>query len=70
LIAGLTLRPNDRGAAAFLIGTRYKSLQLYYSYDLSFSRFQQYTGGSHEISVSYAFSRKSRVDTPVEEPRQ
>jgi type IX secretion system PorP/SprF family membrane protein len=70
LIAGLTLRPNDRGAAAFLIGTRYKSLQLYYSYDLSFSRFQQYTGGSHEISVSYAFSRKPRVDTPVEEPRQ
>jgi type IX secretion system PorP/SprF family membrane protein len=61
LIAGVTFRPNDKGAAAFMIGTKYKQFQLYYTYDLSFSKFQQYNGGSHELSISYSFARRKNM---------
>lgn len=66
LIAGFTFRPSDKGAAAFMIGTKYKQFQLFYTYDLSFSKFQQYNGGSHEVSVAYSIARKSKE--PVIEP--
>lgn len=65
LIAGLTFRPSTRGAAAFLIGTKYKQFQLLYSYDLSFSKFQEYNGGSHELSVVYAIPRKVKAAAPA-----
>jgi type IX secretion system PorP/SprF family membrane protein len=71
LIAAFTFRPSDKGAAAFMIGTKYKQFQLFYTYDLSFSKFQQYNGGSHELSVSYAFARKNKVTaTPDTAPAQ
>jgi len=59
LIAGLTFRPNSQGSAVFLIGTKYKQFQFFYSYDVAFSNFQQYNGGSHEISVACSLARKS-----------
>lgn len=61
LIAGVILRPSTGGSSALLIGTKWKnSLQLMYSYDLSFQRFQQYNAGSHEFSVAFQFDRKQR----------
>jgi len=65
LIAGLTFRPSTKGAAAFLIGTKYKQFQLFYSYDLSFSKFQEYNGGSHELTIAYAIPRKMKAGDPV-----
>ncbi|MBU6341277.1 MAG: type IX secretion system membrane protein PorP/SprF [Bacteroidetes bacterium] len=65
LIAGITFRPSDKGAAAFMIGTKFKQFQLFYTYDLSFSKFQQYSGGSHELSISYSFARKPKLATPA-----
>lgn len=59
LITGLTYRPSNKGSVAFLIGTKYKAFQLAYSYDVSFSRFQEYNGGSHELSVAFNLPRKS-----------
>lgn len=66
LIAGLTVRPGDAGSAVCLIGTKVNNLQFFYSFDLSFSNFQQYNGGSHEISVAYNLVRKQpkSVDVP------
>lgn len=64
LIAGLTFRPSTDGSMAFLIGTKYKQAQLFYSYDVSFGKFQQYNGGSHELSVSFALNRKKAVPAP------
>lgn len=61
LIAGLTFRPGNSGAAVCMLGTKVSQFQLFYSYDLSLSNFQRYTGGSHELSVAYAFNRKSKV---------
>lgn len=59
LIAGLTFRPSSKGSAVFLIGTKYNKFQFFYSYDVAFSNFQQYNGGSHELSVALSLNRKS-----------
>jgi len=64
LIAGLTFRPSTEGALAFQIGTKQKSLQFYYSYDVSFQRSQKYHGGSHELSVSFELDKKQAKMDP------
>ena len=61
LIAGLTFRPGTSGAAVCMLGTKVSQFQFFYSYDLSLSSFQRYTGGSHEISVAYTFDRKAKL---------
>ncbi len=58
LIAGLTFRPSTGGSMAFLLGSKYKQFQILYSYDVSFGPFQQYSIGSHELSVGYSLDRK------------
>lgn len=58
LIAGLTYRPNSGGSMAFLIGSRYNNFNLFYTYDVSFGPFQQYSAGSHELTAAYSFMRK------------
>lgn len=61
LIAGLTFRPGNSGAAICMLGTKVSQFQFFYSYDLSLSNFQRYTGGSHELSVAYSFNRKPKL---------
>jgi len=58
LITGLTYRAGNGGAMALLLGTKYKSLKFYYTYDVSFGDFQQYNAGSHEVTVSFGLERK------------
>lgn len=58
LITGVTYRPGRQGAMAFMLGTRLKQFQVLYSYDVGFSGFQQYNGGSHELGLSYILKRK------------
>lgn len=64
LIAGLTFRPSKDGDAVCLLGTKINQFQIFYSYDLSFSNFQRYNGGSHEISVAYNIARKQKAAMP------
>lgn len=65
LIAGLTFRPQSSNSmVTCLIGTKYKIAQLYYSYDVSFGDFQQYNGGSHELSIAFALDRKKAKPAP------
>jgi type IX secretion system PorP/SprF family membrane protein len=59
LITGVTYRPSTDGSVSFLIGTKYKALQICYSYDVSFSKFQQYNGGSHELTLGISLPRKA-----------
>lgn len=59
LIAGLTYRPSSEGSAVFLIGTKFSKFRICYSYDVAFSKFQQYNGGSHEVSLGIMLPRKS-----------
>ncbi len=63
LIAGLSYRSGVGGAVGLLLGTRISAMRLYYSYDVSFQRFQQYNNGSHEITVQFEFApAKKRFD--------
>lgn len=70
LIAGLTFRPGNSGAAVCLLGTKLNQFQFFYSYDLSLSNFQRYTGGSHEVSVAYSFNRKPKPVSATPAPQK
>jgi type IX secretion system PorP/SprF family membrane protein len=57
LIAGLWFRHNfeNPDAAIALIGLETKKYKIGYSYDYSVSPLANYSGGSHEVSISYKF---------------
>ena len=60
LIGGLSYRGGSRGAIGLLIGTKLSNFGFYYSFDVSFKRFQRYNNGSHEVTVSFSFPRKEK----------
>ena len=61
LIAGASYRGGAGGAAGVLLGTSLQFMQLYYSYDLAFQRFQKYNAGSHEFTVAFDFEGARRT---------
>ncbi len=62
LIGGLTYSLGGGDRFGFLIGTQLEEFQFYYSYDLSFQDFQEYSNGSHEITVAYTIPGQKRMD--------
>lgn len=60
LVAALTMRPGTSGVAGFMIGSKFKGAQIIYSYDIAFGPFQQYHGGSHELTLSYLIKPKGK----------
>ena len=44
---------NPGGILKVLLGTKVTAFKVFYSYDLSFQRFQSYSGGSHEITLAF-----------------
>lgn len=63
LVAGLSYRTGIGGEIGILLGTRIDSFKLYYSYGLSFQRFQQYSSGTHEVMVAFDFAKgKKKFD--------
>jgi type IX secretion system PorP/SprF family membrane protein len=56
LIAGVSYR--SLGALGILLGTRLTNFNLYYSYDVSFQRFQKYNTGSHEVTIALSIPSK------------
>jgi type IX secretion system PorP/SprF family membrane protein len=60
LIAGLSYRGGGANTLAILLGTRLSGFHLYYSYDVSFNRFQDYSVGSHEVTVAFSFENPDR----------
>jgi type IX secretion system PorP/SprF family membrane protein len=60
LITGLSYR--TLGAMGILLGTRLENFNLYYSYDVSFQRFQKFNTGSHELTVALTMQRKTRKE--------
>jgi type IX secretion system PorP/SprF family membrane protein len=60
LIGGLTYRPGVEGGMMFMAGTKSGAFQAFYSYDISFSTFQRYNGGSHEITIGFEFDRNPK----------
>lgn len=58
LIGGLSYRGGSRGAMGLLIGSKFSNFAFYYSFDVSFQGFQQYSGGAHEITLAFKIPKK------------
>lgn len=65
LIGGLSYRIAGGGGMGVLVGAGIDKFNIYYSYDVSFLGFQQYSNGSHEITVSLVLGKKTESVTPV-----
>ena len=63
LIGGFTYSLGGGNAANILLGTRINLMTILYSYGVSFSDFQSYNNGSHEISVQFDLSRPAEEET-------
>lgn len=57
LIGGFTYTMGGGNAANVLLGTRINLMTILYSYGVSFSNFQTYNNGSHEISIRFDLQR-------------
>lgn len=57
--AGVTYRSGVGGGLGILLGTKLSALSVHYSYDVAFQRFQQYNGGTHEVTVAFDFKSKT-----------
>ncbi len=57
LITGVTFRSGTGSTVGFVLGTKYNTVRFIYSYDVYMDDFQKYNGGSHEITVGFAFNR-------------
>ncbi len=51
LITGLSYR--SLGGLGLLLGTNLDAFEFYYSFDLSFARFQSYSSGAHELTIAF-----------------
>ncbi len=61
LLAGISYR--SLGVLGVMLGTQVSAFNLYYSYDVSFQRFQRYNGGAHEVTLSLNFKNKNRWES-------
>ncbi|MFT4663947.1 MAG: type IX secretion system PorP/SprF family membrane protein [Polaribacter sp.] len=55
LITGVSYRTGTGNSAGIMLGTKYSNLRFIYSYDVYLNDFQQYNGGSHEVTVNFEF---------------
>ncbi|MGK0366069.1 MAG: type IX secretion system PorP/SprF family membrane protein [Saprospiraceae bacterium] len=64
LFAGLSYRSGTGGAVGILLGGKISSVKIFYGFDLSFAKFQEYNSGTHEITAAFEFSKwnKSEYD--------
>ncbi|MDX1940410.1 MAG: PorP/SprF family type IX secretion system membrane protein [Saprospiraceae bacterium] len=60
LITGVSYR--TLGALGVLLGARLSNFNVYYSYDVSFQRFQKFNTGSHEITLALNFEKKQATE--------
>lgn len=58
LITGLSYR--TIGALGVLLGAKLSNFNFYYTYDVSFQRFQKFNSGSHEVTVALVFEKKGK----------
>ena len=62
LTTGLSGRIGTGGALGLLLGTKIEAFSIYYSYDVGFQRFEQYSSGAHEVSLGFAFGPRDDYD--------
>lgn len=62
LIGGFTYTIGGGNSANIILGTRINLMTIMYSYGVSFSDFQSYSNGSHEISLKFDLAHKEDND--------
>lgn len=62
LQTGLSYRTGTGGALGLLLGTKFKNVSVFYSYDVAFQSFQTYNSGTHEITIGFDFGKKDEGD--------
>lgn len=60
LLAGLSFHAGTGGEMGLILGTKIDVLRFYYSFDLGFQNFQQYSSGSHELTVAFTFAKSKK----------
>ncbi len=60
VFGAVSYRAGSGGGFGVLVGTKYNNVNLAYSYDYSLARFQQYSGGTHELTVGFSIFRKTK----------
>ena len=55
---GLTYHAGLWKAVSLMLGAKMNGLFIGYTYDYSFQAFQNYNGGSHEITIGFEFAKK------------
>ena len=60
LLAGLSFQAGTGGQMGLILGTKIDVLRFYYSFDLGFQNFQQYSSGSHELTVAFTFAKSKK----------
>lgn len=60
LTAGLVYRAGSGGILGLMVGTSINTFRILYSYDVGFQRFQEYSSGSHEITLGFALPGKAK----------
>lgn len=55
-----SLEEDNLGVLGLLLGTKLAAFEIYYGYDLSLQQFQEYNGGSHEVTISFEFTRSNK----------
>ena len=62
LQTGLSYRTGTGGALGLLLGTKFKNVSVYYSYDVAFQGFQTYNSGTHELTIGFDFGKKEDIE--------
>lgn len=57
---GLLYRAGSGGMLGLLIGTSINTFRVQYSYDIGLQRFQEYSSGSHEITIGFSLMGKAK----------
>lgn len=60
LITGLSYRMGSGGNIGLNVGTKYNAIRFLYSYEIFLDEFQNYNGGSHEISINFSIERANK----------
>lgn len=63
LIGGFSYRVGGGSALGLMIGVGFDKFNIYYGYDVSFLGFQEYSNGTHEVTLSYRFGNKKNGTT-------
>jgi type IX secretion system PorP/SprF family membrane protein len=64
LFAGMSYRLGGGNGLGILVGAGFEKFSIYYSYDVSFLGFQQYSNGTHEVTVGLVFGKEKRKYQP------